>query len=143
MSGLVPTTLQAGEGYASVDDILACSDLAEATIRVPHWKRNGAQLVLRVRALSLEQKDAVLRESRGKDGQLDEVAQICATLREGCMVPRFTAAQAEQLRTKNPTALDQVAKFIWTLSALDQELIDALVQQLTGAAPAPAAGDGA
>lgn len=137
MTALVPTKLQAGEEYASVDDILACSDLPEATVRVPHWKRNGAQLVLRVRALSLEQKDAVLRESRTGDGQIDEVAQICATLREGCMVPRFTAAQAEQLRSKNPTALEQVAKFIWTLSALDQELIDALVQSLTGAAPPP------
>lgn len=136
-SPLTPTKLKDGEEYASVDDILACSDLAEAIIRVPHWKRNGAQLVLRVRALSLEQKDLVLRESRTKDGQLDEVVQTCATLREGCMVPRFTAAQAEQLRTKNPTALNQVATFIWTLSALDQDLIDGLVQQLTGAAPPP------
>lgn len=136
-SPLTPTKLQPGEEYASVDDILACSDLTEAIVRVPHWKRNGAALALRVRALSLEQKDRILRESRARDGQLDEVAQICATLREGCLMPRFTAPQAEQLRTKNPTALEQVAKFIWSLSALDQDLIDAVVQTLTGAAGPP------
>lgn len=134
---LTPTTLQPGEEYASVDAILACSDLAEAIVRVPHWKRNGAQLALRVRALSLEQRDRILQESRRRDGTTDEVAQICATIREGCLLPRFTAPQAAQLRTKNPTALELVAKFIWALSALDQDLIDATIQALTGAEPAP------
>lgn len=120
-----------------MDDVLACSDLAEAIVRVPHWKRNGAQLALRVRALSLEQRDRILQESRRRDGTTDEVAQICATIREGCLLPRFTAPQAAQLRTKNPTALELVAKFIWSLSALDQDLIDATIQALTGAEPAP------
>lgn len=142
MSGpLLPTKLNPGEEYASVDDVLACSDLPEAILRVPHWKRNGASLVLRVRALSLAQKDAILRESRGRDGAVDEVARIEATLREGCIMPKFTAPQAAMLRAKNPTALEQIATFIWSLSALDQDLIDAIVQDLTGAAPA--AGDGA
>lgn len=120
-----------------MDDVLACSDLAEAIVRVPHWKRNGAQLALRVRALSLEQRDRILQESRRRDGTTDEVAQICATIREGCLLPRFTAPQAAHLRTKNPTALELVAKFIWALSALDQDLIDATIQALTGAEPAP------
>ena len=57
---LLPTSLAAGETYASVDDILTCSDLAEATIRVPGWKKGGRALVIRVRAPSLEQRELIV-----------------------------------------------------------------------------------
>ena len=132
---LTPTTLDAGEAYATVDDVLNASDLPEATIRVPQWKRNGTPLAIRVRALSLAQREAIQRES--KQGA-DVMAQLEATLREGCVMPKFDVLQAARLRHKNGHALEQVAAFIWALSTIDQELIDATVQALSGAAAAPA-----
>lgn len=132
---LSPTTLAAGEAYASVEDILLANDLPEMIVRVPRWKRNGASLALRVKALSLVQKEAVLRESRRPDGSIDTIVYTEATIREGCIMPRFDANTAERLRLKNPTDLDLIVQTIWTLSALDQDIIDAVVTEQTGAAP--------
>lgn len=134
---LPPTQLAAGESYASVDDILLCSDLPEAIVRVPQWQKNGAALALRVRALSLEQKDRILRECRRADGTIDQVKQIEGTLREGCLQPRFDPNTAERLRHKNPDALDELFATIWTLSALNQDIIDAVVRDQTGLQPDP------
>lgn len=133
---LLPTRLRSGEEYATVDDILTCADLPEAVIRVPLWKKNGQSLALRVRALSLIQKEAILTACRKSDGTIDQVAQIEATLREGVLIPRFDPNTAEKLRHKNPDALDQIFRMIWTLSALDQDLIDAVVSAQTNAEPA-------
>lgn len=133
-----PTKLDAGEDYATIDDILSCSDLAEATIKVPGWKKNGKPLALRVRAPSLAQRELIQNESTGKDGKVDHIAEIEATLRECVMVPKFTIHQAAQLRTKNGAVAEQVARFIWTLGQLDQETIDGIVQKLAGAEPPPA-----
>lgn len=135
MPPLRPTKLEAGEAYASVEDILLAADLPEAVIRVPYWRKNGQSLALRVRALSLEQKDRILQECRRPNGTIDEVKQLEGTLREGILVPRFDANTAERLRHKNPEALDQVFSTIWTLSALDQDTIDAVVAAETGAPP--------
>lgn len=132
---LSPTKLEPGEAYASVEDILLASDLPEMIVRVPRWKRNGASLALRVKALSLVQKEAVLRESRRPDGTIDTIVYTEATIREGVMIPRFDANTAERLRLKNPTDLDLIVQTIWTLSALDQDIIDAVVTEQTGAAP--------
>lgn len=132
---LYPTTLEPGEDYASVDDIMESNDLTEATIRIPQWKRRGKPVVIRVRALSLAQREAIQKESTTKDG-VDHIAEIEATLREGCVVPRFDVLQAARLRHKNGAILEQVATFIWSLSSIDQELIDATVQSLAGARPA-------
>jgi hypothetical protein len=147
---LLPTKLQPGEDYASVEDVLNCSDLPEATIRVAGWKKNGNPLVLRVRGPSLEQRELISRESTRKDGTTDPVAEIVATIRECCLLPKFSIAQAQQLREKNGNVAEQIARFCWNLGALDQDYIDGIVQQLAGADPAPAAdaaaapaGDGA
>lgn len=133
---LLPTRLEAGEEYATIDDILTCQDLPEAIVRVPQWKKNGRALAIRVRALSLMQKEAVLAACRRSDGSIDEVLQIEATLREGCLMPRFDPTTAEKLRYKNPDALSAVFRMIWSLSSLNQELIDAVVAEQTQAEPA-------
>jgi len=138
MATLLPTALTLGEDYATIADILECDDLPQATIRVPQWKRRGQPVAIRVRGLSLVQRDKVANESRRADGTVDSVAQIEATLREGVLVPKFDLATASRLRQKNPVALEQIANFILALSALDQDFIDATVQSLSGAAPAPA-----
>lgn len=130
---LLPTKLRADEDYLSIADIQAAADLPEAIIRVPQWG-GGA---IRVRALSLMQRDQVARESTDRDGTIDPVKQIEATLREGVLVPKFDPASAQLLRYKNGHALEQIAQFIWALSALDQEYIDSIVQQLSGAERAP------
>jgi hypothetical protein len=135
---LLPTALELGEDYATIADIFELDDLPQATIRVPQWKRRGKPLAIRVRGLSLLQRDIVARESLRPDGTINTVAQIEATLREGVLVPQFDAATASRLRQKNPVALEQIAQFIWALSSLDQDLINATVTQLARADPAPA-----
>jgi hypothetical protein len=137
MTALYPTKLGSDEDYASVDDILNCSDLPEATVRIPGWKKGGKALVLRVRAPSLAQKELIYKESTRKDGSTDNVAEVEATLRECVIVPKFTLPQASQLRTKNGVVAEQIARFCMSLGSLDQEFIDGIVQQLTGAAAAP------
>lgn len=134
---LYPTALAAGDDYASVDDIFDVTDLPEATIRIPGWKKKGKELLIRVRALSLAQRELIAKESTRKDGTTDAVAEIEATLREGCVMPRFDLLQAGRLRHKNGRVLEQIASFIWALSSIDQDLIDATVQGLAGAQPAP------
>jgi hypothetical protein len=135
---LYPTRLDAGEDYASVDDILGANDLPESTIHVPQWTSKGKPLAIRVRALSLAQREQIDRESTRRDGSIDTVVQIEATLREGVLVPRFDINTSARLRHKNGAALEQIASYIWALSALDQDLIDAAVQALADAAPPPA-----
>ncbi len=135
----LPTKLDAGEEFASVDDIFNSTDLPEATIKIPRWKKNGKPLAIRVRALSLVQREAIAKESTRKDGSIDVVAQIEATLREGCVMPRFDILQAGRLRHKNGAVLEQIANFIWSMSAIDQDLIDATVQALSAAERAPEA----
>mgnify|MGYP000897095334 CR=1 FL=1 len=132
---LTPTQLEDGESYATADEILACTDLPEATLRIPQWRRNGRPLVIRVRALSLEDKEAILQEARQRDGSISTIARVESTLFYTCISPKLTRPQAAQLRHKNPTALESIVDFVWVLSALDQDLIDAAVQELTGAEP--------
>lgn len=137
---LYPGKLEPGDDYATVEDIMGSNDLTEATVKVPQWRKHGKPLAIRVRALSLAQREAVQKESTNKDGTVDHIAEIEATLREGCVMPRFDILQASRLRHKNGAALEQIATFIWSLSSVDQELIDATVQALSGAPAAPDAG---
>jgi|GEM_PF-2987748 len=128
---LMPSKLAVGEDYASVTAILACEDLQQATVHIPQWRIGGQPAAVRVRALSLSEREQVQ-----KCATLNE--QYCLTWQLGCMLPAFTAEQANALANKNPNAVEQGALFIWTLSALDQEYIDRVVQQQTGAEPPPA-----
>jgi len=130
----LPSRLTAGEDYATVSQILGCDDLPHATLHIPHWRVNGAPVAIRVRALSLMERDRVQRES-------DAVAQYCLTWQLACVVPTFTEAQANQLADKNPHAVEQGARFMWLLSALDQDWIDHVVTTQTAAPAADAPTD--
>lgn len=136
-TSLLPSTLAAGEEYASVSAILECDDLPQATLHIPYWRVAGKPAAIRVRGLSLDEREQVQRAGRLANGQTDLAAQYCLTWQLGCVLPRFTAEQADALRRKNAHAVEQGALFIWTLSALDQGWIDHVVQQQTGAEPAP------
>lgn len=127
---LMPSKLAAGEAYASVTAILECDDLPQATLHIPQWRINGAEAAVRVRALSLLERDRIQQAKT-------VVEEYCLTWHIGCMVPAFNMDQANALAQKNPHAVEQGALFIWTLSALDQEKIDRVVQHQTGAEPPP------
>lgn len=128
----LPSRLASGEEYATVSQILECDDLPQSTIHIPHWRINGKPAAVRVRALSLRERDQVQREQ-------DVIKQYCLTWQIACIAPTFNQDQAARLESKNPHAVEQGARFIWLLSALDQDWIDHVVTTQT-AAPADAAG---
>lgn len=133
-TSLAPSKLAAGEEYASVTQILECDDLPQATLHIPHWRIRGAPAAIRVRALSLEERERVQQEKTIAD-------QYCLTWHLGCISPPFTPEQAQALRRKNPIAVESGANFIWTLSALNQDWIEHVVQQQTSAEPPSAEGE--
>lgn len=132
----LPSRLVAGEDYATVGQILECDDLPQATLHIPHWRVSGVAVAVRVRALSLTERDQVQRLLD------DPVGQYCLTWQLGCVAPQFTADQAARLADKNPHAVEQGARFIWLLSALDQDWIDHVVTTNTHAPAAAADADG-
>jgi hypothetical protein len=149
---LLPSSLAAGETYASVSDILEVQDLAEATIHVPFWTgRDGKPLALRVRGLSLEQQDQVRMLAARKVDKRDRqhgVTQhwptfVAMTLHFGLTAPSLTPEQALALFRKNAEAVESICSFIWLLSAVAQDVIDTIVTTLArveaGADDAPAA----
>lgn len=121
-----------GGAYASVDDLLLVSDLCEVDLVVTRWKRNGASLRIRVRALDFDQQEQIDRASMIKfDGRIvkSEARFAAATLKEAVIVPQLTDAQAKQMTKHNPSIISVVVRFVWdVLSALDQDAIDAIVE---------------
>jgi hypothetical protein len=121
-----------GGVYASVDDLLLVSDLCEVDLLVTRWKRNGASLRIRVRALDFDQQEKIDRSSLVKiDGQIvkSESRFAAATLKEAVIVPTLTDAQAQAMCKHNPSIISAVVRFVWdVLSALDQETVDAIVE---------------
>jgi hypothetical protein len=141
-----------GGPYASVDDLLLVSDLCEVDLTVTRWKRGGQSLRIRVRALDFDQQERIDRSSLVKlpDGQIvkSEARFAAATLKEAVIAPTLTDAQARQMTKHNPSIIGAIVRFVWdVLSALDQEIIDALVDTAIpdpgqSAADAPPDADG-
>lgn len=124
---LLPSRLAAGAEYATTAQILECDDLPQVTLHIPHWR-----MWIRVRALSLSERDQVQKAN-------DTTAQYCLTWQLACVAPQFNQDQAARLTSKNPIAVEQVARFIWLLASLDQEWIEDVVTRRTDA-PATTAG---
>jgi hypothetical protein len=122
-----------GGAYASVDDLLQVADLCEIDLTITRWKRNGASLRIRVRALDFDMQEKVDRASLVKiDGQVvkSEARFAAATLKEAVIVPTLTDAQAQAMRKHNPAIISVIVRFVWDiLSSLDQSMIDAIVEQ--------------
>lgn len=118
--------------YASADDLLLVADLCEIDLVVKRWKRNGAPLRIRVRALDFEQQERIDRAALVKVEERyvrSEARFAAATLREALIVPTLTDAQARQMVKHNPAIIAQVVRFVWdVLSGLDQDAIDAIVE---------------
>jgi hypothetical protein len=126
---LLPSALAPGENYASVERILLCDDLPQATLHIPHWRIDGRPAAIRVRALSLDEREIVQAQKTIAD-------QYCRIWQYGCVQPSFTQEQAEALRRKNPYAVEQGAQFMLMLGNLDQEWIAHAVEARTAAPPA-------
>jgi ribosomal protein L12E/L44/L45/RPP1/RPP2 len=131
----LPSKLAVGENYATVSQILECDDLPQATLHIPHWRIAGSPAAIRVRALSLSERDQVQKAG-------DATAQYCLTWQLACVIPQFNADQANRLASKNPIAVEQGARFIWLLASLDQEWIEDVVTRRTDAPAAGAAPTG-
>lgn len=136
-----------GGVYASADDLLLVSDLCEIDLRINRWKKNGASLRIRVRALDFSQQERIDRAALVKievsPGQYQMVRSesrfAVGTLKEAVIVPTLTDAQAREMAKHNPGIITAIVRFVWDmLSNLDQESINAIVEsEIPDINPAP------
>lgn len=142
---ITPASLEAGEDFARLDDILACQDIPEITIRVPWWRRKGKPMPVRVRGLDLDEQEqvrnaaarAVHEQDRARGVRQHWPTFVVMTLALGLVSPGVTYDQAKRLAKKNAKACEQIANFIWVISSVEQERIDEIVAELAGLADEP------
>jgi hypothetical protein len=142
-----PALLNA-DAYASVDDLLTMDDLHEQDVTIKRWHRNGKALKLRVKALNLEQQDAIYQASMVKNKKTGEweTARLvfCAeTLTRSVRMPSLDTAQAQALARKNPVIINALVDFIWALAALDAETLEAAAHAMAPPDPNAEPGDNA
>ncbi len=133
---LLPTAQPAA--YPSTEDLLgSAGGTVESNVTVPFWTlADGSPVTVRVRALDFPTQSKVrLRAMRAVDPKdraigisRDEAVFAAATLAEGIANPRLTLDQALSLiRGRHARAVELLVNYIWTLSAVDQETINAVV----------------
>lgn len=128
---LAPAIRTDGEVYATVDQILACADIAEADVRVPWWRNAaGEPYLIRVRGLDFPTEQAIDRAATRKDGSQDSVMFVLGVLEHGIRSPSFDKGQISLIKRKNPYALRQLADFIQILNTLRPDEIAAWVSEL-------------
>lgn len=135
-----PAHLAAGEDLARLEDILACSDIPELTVRVDFWRVRDRPVAIRLRGLDLDDQDrvrmaagrAVAAEDRALGVSQHWPTFVVLTLAHGIVSPRLTVEQARLLARKNAAACEQLASLVWTLSATTQEHIDAAFADALG-----------
>jgi hypothetical protein len=135
---ITPAILDKGEDFARLDDILECQDIPEITIRVPWWSRKGKPMAVRVRGLDLEQQEQVRTTAARAVQEVDRARGVkqhwptfvTMTLALGLASPVLTYDQAKRLGKKNARACEQIANFIWAISSVAQDRIDAIVTEL-------------
>lgn len=122
----------AAASYASPADLVAIDDLIELDVVIKRWFVSGRPLKLRVRALDIDQQELIDIESTIKHGVTgewvrSEGAYAAATLREAVIVPSLDNAKAQLMRKRNPTIVQELVKLIWSLSAIDDALLERLI----------------
>jgi hypothetical protein len=125
-------TTAADAAYATPTDLMMVDDLAEMDVTITRWQASGKRLKLRVRALDLDQQEQIDIESTiehpaTKQWVRSGALYAAATLRESVIVPKLNNGQAQMLRKHNPIIINELVKFIWTLSAIDDALLARLV----------------
>lgn len=116
-------------GYASAADLLGADDLQQKDLTVPGWKVAGVPAKIRVRGLTLPERESVLLGS-WKDGKQEELLLVAGYLRHGIVKPELTADQALALAQKHAGTVAYVARFIQDLTNLDYDLIEAVARSL-------------
>lgn len=125
--------------YASYADLIAADDLPHESLTVWGWKANGAPLVVRVRGLSLEERETVLLAATNRaTGMYDLTKLTIGYLRYGLVVPSVTDEQAKALAQKHAGTVQQIADYIKALTELDYGQIQAVAEQLAGVGAADA-----
>lgn len=130
MMAVTKGQLESGEDYASAADLLAADDLPQHTITVWGWKKNGAPLKIRVRGLSLVERETIRASTWLPTGLRDNVALIAGYLRHGVVVPQLNDEQARQLTEKHAATVEQVTDYISALTELDYAAITAAANEL-------------
>lgn len=125
---LIRSTLTQGEDYASVADLLSVEDLPQETLRI--WGKP-----IRVRGLSLMEREDLRAQCWREDGQRDTVALVKGYLRYGIVVPQMNDAQLDQFVRKHAGSIEQIYQFIDRLTELDYDLVIAQARYLAGLAP--------
>lgn len=135
---LLPTRLPDGQSYPSAAELLeAAGGLVECNVTVPFWRRaDGSDVTVRIRGLDLPTQEeirlraarAVKPEDRARGVARHGPTFAAATLAAAFTAPGLTVQQAEGLvRGRHAAAVELLVNFIWTISAVDQETIDAIV----------------
>jgi hypothetical protein len=125
------STLDAGEDYASVADILACEDRLHDTVTVWGWKKNGGPLKLRVRGLSLPQREEVRATAWRRDGRRDMIALTIGYFVSGFVAPSLNEEQARQIvETKHAGTVEKISDYINMLTELNHDQIEAMANEL-------------
>lgn len=137
---LPPTALAPGERYASIEDIRDVQDLACMPVEVPQWRRaDGAAYKIMLRAPSFREATEIDAAARTAEGEDDHAAFVLESCLRIIVEPKFTRAQLEILRDKNPDALDAICETGWRLVRLSARAVEAEIRKLAELASAPAA----
>ena len=120
-------------GYASAADLLAADDLPQHDLTLAGWKASGGGVVtIRVRGLTLPEREQVLLAAKAAGEADEERATIEGFLRYGVVVPSLNEAQARQFAAKHAGTVTYIARFIQDLTNLRYDLIDAIAKSLVG-----------
>lgn len=122
------STLAPGEDYATATKLLETEDFHQDTLRI--WG-----LAIRVRGLSLLEREEARATCWRPDGQRDTVALIKCYLRHGIVVPQLNDAQLDQFVRKHAWAVEWIYKYIDRLTELPYELVVAQALAFAGLAP--------
>lgn len=132
---LLPT---AAQNYPSAEELLeSAGGLVECNVTVPFWRRaDGSDVVVRVRGLDTPTQEEIrLLAARAVDPQ-DRARGVtrhgptfaAATLARGLTAPVLNQQQAAGLvRGRHAASVELLVNFIWAISAVDQEAINAIV----------------
>ena len=97
----------------STDHIAQVLDRAEAIVEVPEW--GGA---VKLRAMTLEQRDAIMAQAKGPDGQLDGQRLVRLLVLNGIVEPMLTEAI---LAERAFGVIDRLANEVMKLNGMVKE----------------------
>jgi hypothetical protein len=133
---LDPAMLQAGEHYATVEQIRDVGDRAQMPVSVPQWQHaDGTPFKLLLRAPTFRQRTEIHRAARNAKGEDDDDAFVLETCLRGIAEPQLTRPQLEILQERSPEVLDSLCETIWWLSRIPARALESEVRRLSELPP--------